>query len=365
MLIFAETALARASLTALVRSIAEREPDMDVLLSADPEDRDELGIEACKALPSLARLSRRDLAQIFDSEAPEIMLVFASSMPAAAVRAATARGVRVHLICDATPSELPRGVLRNLTHVFAADSRQVIALRKLGVPDSAIVVTGRLSSGRPPPHCDWNEHARLSSLLAGRPMWFANAAHAGEIPTLIAAHARAARLSHRLLLILSPVDMSSADQMAEDLRAQGWRVARRSKADEPTEETQIFLCDEEDESGLFCRLSPLTFVGGTLVPSQGATGGNPAHPAALGSAVIHGPFTGRHENFARRLDAAKAARLVVDAPSLTRALEALIAPDKSAQLARNAWEVVTEGAEATELVVSTLVARPARQREAA
>lgn len=361
LLILAETALARAALTSLLKSVTERAPTLNVVLSTD----DAAAIDAADAtptLPSLAQMSRRELAVFFDRWKPEMMLVFASSLPAAVVRAAVARGVRVSLICDTSPADLPRSALRSVTHAFAADSAQVTALRAAGVPDQAIIVTGRLSSGRPPPDCNWTEHGRLAEILGGRPIWYAALAHDSEIPTLIAAHAKAARMSHRLLLVLAPVDVNDASALADDLRAQGWRVAQRSADEDPGEQTQIFLCDDEDETALFCRLSPLTFIGGTLVPSQGLGGANPAHPAALGSAVIHGPFTGRYETFARRLDAAKAARLVVDTPSLTRALETLIAPDKCALLARNAWEVVTEGAEATELVVSKLVAPPAKPR---
>ena len=53
-----------------------------------------------------------------------------------------------------------------------------------------------------------------------------------------------------------------------------------------SEQTQVYIADTLGELGLFYRLAPFCFVGGTLVPMGGH---NPLEPAVLGCAVLAGP----------------------------------------------------------------------------
>jgi 3-deoxy-D-manno-octulosonic-acid transferase len=74
-------------------------------------------------------------------------------------------------------------------------------------------------------------------------------------------------------------------------------VERRSEGGSPEAARDIYLADTLGELGLFYRLAPLVFMGGTLT-SRG--GQNPFEPARLGTAILHGPHT---ENFAEIFDA--------------------------------------------------------------
>jgi 3-deoxy-D-manno-octulosonic-acid transferase len=67
----------------------------------------------------------------------------------------------------------------------------------------------------------------------------------------------------------------------------GARTVARRAAEEPvTEKTAIYIADTMNELGLFYRLAPFCFLGGTLVPMGGH---NPLEPAALHRAVLAGP----------------------------------------------------------------------------
>jgi 3-deoxy-D-manno-octulosonic-acid transferase len=79
-------------------------------------------------------------------------------------------------------------------------------------------------------------------------------------------------------------------------------VARRSEGRLPTRETQVYVADTIGELGLLYRLSPFTFVGGSLIRHGGQ---NPLEPARLGCAVLTGPHTG---NFTQAYDAILAAQ---------------------------------------------------------
>src|SRR3546814_4469260 len=68
------------------------------------------------------------------------------------------------------------------------------------------------------------------------------------------------------------------------LTAQGHVVARRSRDDRLTPETDIFLGDSMGEMGLYLRLTEVAFVGRSLI---GEGGQNPLEPAMLGRSEEH------------------------------------------------------------------------------
>ena len=98
------------------------------------------------------------------------------------------------------------------------------------------------------------------------------------------------RMAHRLLLILSPATPEDGPGLRDALEAEDWVVALRSDGEEPDPEIQIFVADAPGEAGLWYRLAPITFLGGSLV--RGGQGRDPCEPAALGSAILTGPDTG-------------------------------------------------------------------------
>ena len=100
------------------------------------------------------------------------------------------------------------------------------------------------------------------------------------------------------------------------------------------------------------RLAPVTFLGGSLV--SGVGGRDPFEAAALGSAILYGPNVGRYLAAYSRLASVGAARIVKDAETLAGAVQRLSAPDQAAAMAHAAWEVVTQGAEATDRLLDLL-----------
>jgi 3-deoxy-D-manno-octulosonic-acid transferase len=76
------------------------------------------------------------------------------------------------------------------------------------------------------------------------------------------------------------------------------------------------------ELGLFYRLSPLVFMGGSLVPHGGQ---NPIEPAKLGAAILHGPYVHNFTDVYAAIDRAGGALPVADGQALTAALADLLA----------------------------------------
>lgn len=244
---------------------------------------------------------------------------------------------------------LMRSALARFRGIFAVDEAAARAFRKGGAALSAVAVTGRMEEDSVVLPAVEAERAALARLLAARPVWFAAGITEAEEEAILQAHRMALQHSHRLLMILIPKEPSRAAPLVRQIEEAGWAVAQRALDEEPEPDIEVFIVDNPAEYGLWYRLAPVTFLGGSLF-GKGPTR-NPMEAAALGSAILHGPRMGQCGPVFGRLGAARATRAVASAQGLGDALGDLLAPDRAARLAQAAWSVASEGAEATELVL--------------
>jgi len=246
---------------------------------------------------------------------------------------------------------MARSLLRKFDLAHVQDDITAGYLRRLGLPADRLHVTGTLKEGAAALPCDEDERARMAQHLNGRPVWLAASTHPGEEEKVLDAHAQALRVNHRLLLILVPRHPNRAEEIAALIDRHKCSYARRSEGDCPDADTQVYLADTLGEMGLWYRLSPISFVGGSLEPIGGH---NPFEPAALGSAILHGPYVTNFVDIFQRLSGAGAARLVTSPGSLAEAVNDLLNPDKAAELAHAAWEVCSAGADVTDRALEML-----------
>ncbi|MGB1546917.1 MAG: 3-deoxy-D-manno-octulosonic acid transferase [Alphaproteobacteria bacterium] len=178
---------------------------------------------------------------------------------------------------------------------------------------------------------------RLKDEIGSRPRWLAASIHPGEEQKAGRAHRRLKERHPGLLTLIVPRHPNLGAKMAAGLRAVGLNVARRGGGEAITAETDVYLADTLGELGLFYRLAPIVFVGGSLVPHGGQ---NLLEPARLDSAILHGPHV---ENFARiawALGKAEAAVEVVDEDGLVATVDALLKdPERARRMAAAAREV--------------------------
>lgn len=245
-----------------------------------------------------------------------------------------------------------RGLLAHFRYVLTVDETAARAFRKGGGAANAVVVSGRMEEGSGVLPCTEAERAALARVLATRQVWLAVALPEAEEAAVIAAHRHALRLAHRLLLVIAPKDPARAAPLAEALQKDpGWTVACRAADEEPEPETEVFIADGPTELGLWYRLAPVSYLGGSLT-----TGclRDPMEAAALGSAVIHGPRAGQFGGAMGRLGAARATIPVSSDAELAEALSDLLAPDRAARLAHAAWAVASDGTDVTDRVVALI-----------
>jgi 3-deoxy-D-manno-octulosonic-acid transferase len=290
---------------------------------------------------------------------PDLGVVAGAEVPAALMQATVARGVPLFWV-NATWSR-PTGRWRawaadapidRFSRVFPATGRDVQQLQHSEVPADRIDARGPLREMPLALPCNEVERIAFARRLASRPVWLAAAVGGSSVEDVSAAHRHASRMSHRLLLVAVPDDAQDGATLAQRFEADGWAVALRSAGDRPDAETQVFVADVPGEMGLWYRLSPVTFLAATLSP--GGQGPSPFEPAALGSAVIHGPYTGSHGPRFERLSLAGASRPIAAGQDLGAAIAELLAPDKTAALAEAAWRVTSEGADVADRVLDAL-----------
>lgn len=284
---------------------------------------------------------------------PDIAVFSGSALWPATILACRGRGVPLLMIDAHFTDRARRGwawapfaarqLLDQFEQILTGSQVDAENLRRMGAADWKVEIPGFLEEGTSALGCNEAERDALAQLLAARPVWLAAQIDLDEAKLVEAAHRFASRHSHRLLLIVVPTRPEDGPAIAEVFANAGWNTGLRTVGDEPDEDIQVYVADTDGEMGLWYRLAPISFIGETL---EGHGGGHdPYEAAALGSAVIHGPSTRRHEAVFDRMGRVGAARKVTNATELGEAVAELLAPDKSAAMAHRAWEISSEGAE--------------------
>jgi 3-deoxy-D-manno-octulosonic-acid transferase len=214
--------------------------------------------------------------------------------------------------------------------VLAERFTQLGAARALGV--------GNLKADAPPPPIDAAEQRKVATALSGRKVWLAASTHQGEDEIVAQAHQIMRQTLPGLLTIIAPRHPERGPAIVESLRGAGLNVTLRSQGKLPDETTDIYVADTIGELGVFYTLTPVAFVGGSLVPHGGQ---NPLEPIKLGAAVLTGPTWKNFADAYGALIKAGGAREVTDAASLAQAvLDLLGDPDARGEMAKRAKSVI-------------------------
>jgi 3-deoxy-D-manno-octulosonic-acid transferase len=353
------------ALLELVRCILEEREDVRVLVTTGTVTS--AGVMA-ERLPSgavhqfIPLDARRFVTRFLDHWKPDLAVWCESEFWPALICETHARGIPM-VIVNARMSKtshdrwrllkgMARSLLQRFDHAMVQDDITAMYLRRLGLPPERMEVTGTLKEGAAALPCNEDERRTLTAHLAGRPVWLAASTHKGEERIVLDAHDRALKVNPRLLLILVPRHPQRGDEIAQMLQAEGWRFNRRTAGEAPDAEAQVYLADTMGELGLWYRISSISFVGGSLQPIGGH---NPFEPAALGSAILHGPYVTNFVDIYQRLTDARAARLVSGPDTLAETVHELLNPDRAAAMAHEAWEVVSAGAEVTDRALEMLL----------
>jgi 3-deoxy-D-manno-octulosonic-acid transferase len=202
-----------------------------------------------------------------------------------------------------------------------------------------VLTTGNLKLDVPAPPADPLKLERLASLTRGRPIIVAASTHPGEEEILLKTHRTLKGFFPSLLTVIVPRHPDRGPAIARMIAAAGLKAGLRSLDDLPTAASDVYVADTLGELGLFYRLSPIAFMGGSLVEHGGQ---NPIEAVKLGASIVHGPHVFNFSDVYEALDGGGGARCADTSEALVQQLGELLADPKARDAQIRASERVIE-----------------------
>jgi len=291
--------------------------------------------------------SPRFVARFLDHWQPSLALFIESDLWPNLILSAAARRLPMVLINGRmSPRSFPRwrrasatiSALLGQFEVCLAQS-SIDAERFSALGSRNVVTTGNLKLDVAAPPADPAKLEWLMALTRGRPVIVAASTHPGEEEILVDVHKTLAGFFPQLLTVIVPRHANRGEAIVRSIAVSGVQVALRSREESPTAATDIYVADTMGELGLFYRLAPIVFMGGSLVPHGGQ---NPIEAVKLGAAIVHGPHVFNFTDVYEALDATGGARQADGADALVKQLGQLLGDPTARKLSVIAAEVVVE-----------------------
>lgn len=278
--------------------------------------------------------SPRYVARFLDHWRPSLALFIESDLWPNLILQASARRLPMVLINGRmSPRSFPRwrrarntisALLDKFELCLAQSETDADRFATLGARN--VIVTGNLKLDVAAPPADPARLEKLIAMTRGRPVIAAASTHPGEEEILIETHRRLAGFFPGLLTVIAPRHPDRGNAVAGLVAATGLRFAQRSREELPAANTDIYIADTLGELGLFYRLAPVVFMGGSLIEHGGQ---NPIEAVKLGAAVVHGPHVFNFSDVYEALGKAGGAREADSGERLVKQLGQLLADPKA------------------------------------
>ena len=227
---------------------------------------------------------------------------------------------------------------QHLTAILCQTREDAARFARLGIPAANIEITGSLKFDIQLDQQLIEAGQILRQSIGSRPVWIAASTHQGEDEQVLQAMAKLQEQLPDSLLILVPRHPQRFDSVAKLCLAQGWNTSRRSRQEEITASTQIYLADTMGEMPLLFQAADVAFMGGSLVPIGGH---NLLEPASLGKPTLIGPHYFNFSDVTRQLSDQKGCLIIQNSDELAKRLLELL-QDKQLQqkMGMKAFDVV-------------------------
>jgi 3-deoxy-D-manno-octulosonic-acid transferase len=202
-----------------------------------------------------------------------------------------------------------------------------------------VIATGNLKFDVQAPPADAIKLERLRAVTRGRPVIVAASTHHGEEALLMEIHRTLADYFPGLLTVMVPRHPNRGESIACMIAAAGLQVAMRSRDELPTAATEIYVADTMGELGLFYRLAPIVFMGGSLVEHGGQ---NPIEAIKLGAAIVHGPHVFNFTDVYEALDSAGGAKRAETPDAVMKQIGQFLADPEARQASVDAGQGVVD-----------------------
>lgn len=227
-------------------------------------------------------------------------------------------------------------ILSRFSLVLPQSKVDVERFEKLGARN--IKYIGNIKFDAPPLPSDPKKMGELVNMVGERLVWLAASTHEGEEAIIGNVHKKLKETHPEILTIIVPRHPDRAGSISDLLKINDLIISKRSSNDKIENNTDIYIADTMGELGIFYRLVPIVFIGGSLVPHGGQ---NPIEAARLDNAIICGPHMFNFFEVRREMEDAGAIICIKNQDELFTTLESIIS-DNSYQkdLATKAKDVV-------------------------
>jgi 3-deoxy-D-manno-octulosonic-acid transferase len=320
------------SLLPLIAGLRTRRPDLNILVTSGTVTSAEV---LAKRLPKgvIHQFAPVDApgaaARFLDHWRPGAALFVESELWPNLIVAARARGIRLALL-SARMTEgsatgwgrapaTARALLRAFDLVLPQDTETEMRLSGLGA-DTGPQLNLKLVVEAPP--VDAELVAALKAGANGRGIVLAASTHPGEEALVAGAFRTAAASGPDALLIVAPRHPDRGPQVAAELAAAGFQVARRAAGEPVTPATTAYVVDTLGELGAFYVAADAVVMGGGF--ADGVGGHNPLEAARLEAAIVSGPNVFNAREIYAEMLADAAVIEAADAAALARHLRGLL-----------------------------------------
>lgn len=199
-------------------------------------------------------------------------------------------------------------IIKELLGCFTAclgqSEEDAYRLRVLGAKDATCL--GNLKYAGLPIPVDEDKKREILEQIGDRPLWLVSSTHNDE-EAKIGRFLKELKEKHpNLITLIAPRHPNRGPEIRDCLRNEyGLNTALRSANEKITPQTDIYIADTIGEMGIWYEISPIVFVGGSLIPHGGQ---NFMEPSRCRDAVIVGPHM---HNFNDAMARAKRADAII------------------------------------------------------
>lgn len=335
----------------LIHALAKRRPDVTTLLTTGTVTSARLAAERLPpaAIHHYVPLdSPLYVRRFLDHWRPTLAILVESEVWPNLVLETRARAIPLMLV-NARMSKKSlagwkrrRAMARTLFGAFdlVLAQNETLARRFQRLGAARALAAGNLKIDAPALPIDPVAFASLKQAIGHRPVLLAASTHAGEEEAVAEACRLAAANRPDLLAIIVPRHPERGPEIARKLGEGGYRVSIRSRGGLPSASDQIYIADTLGELGTFYRLSPIAFIGGSLVPHGGQ---NPIEAVKLGCVCLTGPHWENFKDTFGELIHAGAAREVGSPKDLAETFSSLSADEpKRSSMQAQAEKVLSQ-----------------------
>ncbi len=233
-------------------------------------------------------------------------------------------------------TSLSSAILSSFSLVLPQSKQDEERFRKLGAKN--VKLYGNLKYDSAPLPADVEKLSELVKAISGHKIWLASSTHSNEEQIVAGIHKQLKKDIPNLITIIAPRHPKRANDILADIADLDLNISLRSANQPISEKTDIYLADTMGELGIFYRLAPVVFIGGSLVAHGGQ---NPLEAARLDCSIIYGPHMENFREIEAEFKDSRASISIKDPEELHKILTELFQnSEKQKELARNALELV-------------------------